>query len=284
MISTTTATKDLEKKEAILQDTLAGYNRVIVAFSGGIDSTLVLKEALNVLGKENVLAVVANSELFTDEEFDKAVALAKDLDATVMGTDLAYLTNDEIANNTAKSWYYQKQMFFNRLEDIRRDKGYDIVLDGTIMDDNDDYRPGLVAKKEAGVVSPLQTADLYKTDVRLLAKKVGLSNWNKVASCSVSSRFPYNTKIDLDSIAEVMNSEKFLRSLGCSNARVRFHGDVARIEVPKDEIQFIFENKDVIDEKLTSFGFKFVSVDLAGFRSGRMNTTLTAEELAVSNG
>ncbi|WP_408068644.1 ATP-dependent sacrificial sulfur transferase LarE [Weissella paramesenteroides] len=273
-----------DEKEVVLQDTLAAYDRVIIAFSGGIDSTLVLKEALNVLGKENVLAVVANSELFTDDEFDKAINLANELDANVIGTQLNYLTNEEIANNTAQTWFYQKQMFFTRLEEIRQEKGFDIVLDGTIMDDNDDYRPGLVAKKEAGVVSPLQTANLYKTDVRSLAKKLGLSNWNKVPSCSVSSRFPYNTKISTQSIEQVMNSEKYLRGLGFTNARVRFHGDVARIEVPKDDIQLIIDNQDAIDDKLKSFGFNFVAVDLAGFQSGRMNSTLSEEELAANNG
>ncbi|HIZ96425.1 MAG TPA: ATP-dependent sacrificial sulfur transferase LarE [Candidatus Ligilactobacillus excrementavium] len=284
MISTTKLSKDLDEKETVLKDTLAGYNRVVVAFSGGIDSTLVLKEALDVLGKENVLAVVANSELFTDDEYNKAIKLGSDMGANVLGTQLQYLENKEIRNNTSKSWYYQKQIFFSRLNEICKEKGFDIVLDGTIMDDNDDYRPGLLAKKQAGVLSPLQTADLYKVDVRSLAKKIGLRNWNKVASCSVSSRFPYNTKIELKSIAQVMNSEKFLRTLGCSNVRVRYHGDVARVEVPENEIQFVIENKDEINEKLESFGFNFVAVDLAGFRSGRMNSTLSKEELAENNG
>ena len=284
MISTTKLSKDRDEKETVLKDTLAGYNRVVVAFSGGIDSTLVLKEALDVLGKENVLAVVANSELFTDDEYNKAIKLGSDMGANVLGTQLQYLENKEIRNNTSKSWYYQKQIFFSRLNEICKEKGFDIVLDGTIMDDNDDYRPGLLAKKQAGVLSPLQTADLYKVDVRSLAKKIGLRNWNKVASCSVSSRFPYNTKIELKSIAQVMNSEKFLRTLGCSNVRVRYHGDVARVEVPENEIQFVIENKDEINEKLESFGFNFVAVDLAGFRSGRMNSTLSKEELAENNG
>ncbi len=284
MISTTKLTKDLSEKETALKGNLAKYNKVVVAFSGGIDSTLVLKEALDVLGNQNVLAVVANSELFTDDEYNKALKLGKDLGANVMGTQLQYLSNQEIANNTAQTWFYQKQLFFSRLNEICQEKGFDVVLDGTIMDDKNDYRPGLVAKREAGAVSPLQAADLYKTDVRSLAKKLGLTNWNKVASCSVSSRFPYNTKIDAQSIAQVMNSEKFLRTLGCSNVRVRYHGDVARIEVPQDEIKFVFENKQEIDQKLKSFGFNFVSVDLAGFSSGRMNTTLSPEELAENNG
>lgn len=268
----------LTEKENKLQAELGQYNNAIVAFSGGIDSTLVLKEALNVLGTENVLAVVANSELFTDEEFNKAVYLAEQLGAKVLGTELNYLSDEHIAQNTPETWYYSKKMFYARLNDIAAEKGFDVVLDGMIMDDLNDFRPGLAARDEALAKSLLQTADFYKTDVRELSKDLGLNNWNKVASCSVSSRFPYNTPLNLENIHQVMASEKFMRELGFPTVRVRWHESIARLEVPNEDIEAVLAQKDEIDHHLKALGFEFVTIDLAGFKSGRMNDSLTEAE------
>ncbi|MCQ2011080.1 ATP-dependent sacrificial sulfur transferase LarE [Sporolactobacillus sp. STSJ-5] len=266
-----------EKKQALV-DQLKKMNRVVVAFSGGIDSTLVLKMALDTLGKDNVLAVVANSELFTNEEFDKAVSLAKDLGAVVKKTELNYLSEEHIKHNTPDSWYYAKKGFYARMNEIAAAEGFEFVLDGMIKDDESDFRPGLRARTEAGARSVLQEAGFYKTDVRALAKVIGLNNWNKVSSCSVSSRFPYGTTLTLEKIDQVMKAEKYIRDLGFPVVRVRYHGEIARVEVPAERLNDFIELNDKVSQTLMDFGFRYVTLDLSGFRSGRMNETLSAEE------
>ncbi|CAJ1224714.1 ATP-dependent sacrificial sulfur transferase LarE [Lactiplantibacillus xiangfangensis] len=269
----------LAEKKATLTSLLKGLKKVTVAFSGGIDSTLVLKMALNVLGKENVVAVVANSELFTDEEFDKAVSLAEELGANVQTTTLDYLSDEHIKQNTPDSWYFAKKMFYDRLNDLATANGSNAVLDGMIKNDENDYRPGLKARTEAGARSLLQEADFFKVDVRALAQELGLTNWNKVASCSVSSRFPYNTTLTHENIAQVMAAEKYLRSLGFPTVRVRFHEDIARIELPEARIGDFLVFNDRVNRQLQSLGFRYVTLDLGGFRSGRMNDTLTKQQV-----
>lgn len=266
---------ELDQKQRKLESIIKQYSRVVVAFSGGIDSTLVLAEALKVLGRDNVLAVVANSELFTNEEYDKAIALAKDLKATVRGVNIDYLSNVHIVANEPETWYFSKKLFYNRMTEIATEGHYDAVLDGMIMDDLSDFRPGLIARNEAGAVSVLEKAGFYKKDVRELAKKLGLNNWNKVASCSISSRFPYYTKLTTERISRVMKSEKFLRDLGFPIVRVRFHNEIARIEVPADRLNDLISQHDRVQDALTSYGFKYVTVDMAGFKSGRMNDDLS---------
>ena len=271
----------LATKKAALMDSLKELKKVTVAFSGGIDSTLVLKMALETLGRDNVTAVVANSELFTDEEFDKAVSLAEELGANVKTTTLDYLSETHIEHNTPDSWYYAKKMFYDRLNDMAAADGSNAVLDGLIKNDEQDYRPGMKARTEAGARSLLQEADFYKVDVRALSQELGLTNWNKVASCSVASRFPYGTTLTHENIAQVMAAESYLRSLGFPTVRVRFHEDIARIELPEARIGDFLVFNDRVNRQLQSLGFRYVTLDLGGFRSGRMNDTLTKKQLAT---
>ncbi|APP13733.1 TIGR00268 family protein (plasmid) [Lactiplantibacillus plantarum subsp. plantarum] len=270
----------IENKEQTLHEFLSHYQSALVAFSGGIDSTVVLKEALNTLGTTNVKAVVVNSELFTNEEFEKAISFAKALGADVITSELDYLSDEHIKNNTPDSWYFAKKMFYSRMNELADNYELDVVLDGMIMDDLKDYRPGLKAKDEAGAVSPLQQANYFKVDVREYAKNHGLTNWNKIPSCSVSSRFPYNTPLTKNLIARVIKSESYLRSLGFPVVRVRSHGNLARIEVPLDRMLDL-ENKALeINEELKKLGFEFVTTDLGGFVSGHMNETLSKKTLS----
>lgn len=268
-------------KNVNLTNALSQYNKVLVAFSGGIDSTVVLDAALKTLGKENVLAVVANSDLFTDEEYTKAMDLAREMGANVMGTTLDYLSNDNIKNNRASSWYWMKKMFYEKLNELKAENGYDVVLDGMIMDDNNDFRPGLRARDEEGAVSVLQQADIYKSDVRDMARAAGLSNWNKVASCSVSSRFAYDTELTVAGIQRVMKAESYLRSLGFATVRVRVQEDLARIEVMADQMNDLVAQMFAINDTLKGLGYTYVTVDLEGFKSGRMNDSLTADVKAA---
>lgn len=268
----------LATKKAALVASLKELKKVTVAFSGGIDSTLVLKMALETLGQSNVTAVVANSELFTDEEFEKAVSLAEELGATVKTTTLDYLSETHIEHNTPDSWYYAKKMFYTRLTEMAQANG-SVVLDGLIKNDENDYRPGMKARTEVGARSLLEEADFYKVDVRALSQELGLTNWNKVASCSVASRFPYGTTLTHENVAQVMAAESYLRGLGFPTVRVRYHDDIARIELPEARIGDFLVFNDRVNRQLQTLGFRYVTLDLGGFRSGRMNDTLTKQQI-----
>jgi len=268
----------LATKKAALMDSLKELKKVTVAFSGGIDSTLVLKMALETLGRDNVTAVVANSELFTDEEFDKAVSLAEELGANVKTTTLDYLSETHIEHNTPDSWYYAKKMFYTRLTEMAQANG-SVVLDGLIKNDENDYRPGMKARTEVGARSLLEEADFYKVDVRALSQELGLTNWNKVASCSIASRFPYGTTLTHENVAQVMAAESYLRGLGFPTVRVRYHDDIARIELPEARIGDFLVFNDRVNRQLQTLGFRYVTLDLGGFRSGRMNDTLTKQQI-----
>ncbi|KRL96812.1 ATP-dependent sacrificial sulfur transferase LarE [Liquorilactobacillus satsumensis] len=270
--------KTLTEKENKLQSVIAGYDRVVVGFSGGIDSTVVLKEALNTLGTQNVLAVVANSELFADEEYQKAVKLANELGAQVQGIQLDYLAEEHVKHNTPESWYYMKKIFYQSLNKVAAQFSATAALDGMIMDDNADFRPGLRARDEEGAVSVLQVAGMYKKEVRELAHKLGLENWNKVASCSVSSRFPYYTELTSTKVQRVIAAEGYLRAQGFATVRVRVHEQIARIEVPATDLAALIAEKAQIAQKLQQLGYEYVTVDLQNFESGRMNKTLSATE------
>lgn len=272
---------NLEAKENNLIKDLASKQRVAIAYSGGIDSTYLLKVAVDELGKDNVLAMVVNSELFLDDEYNKALELAKDLGANAMGVSMSELADERIAANTPESWYYSKQLLYRTIKKAAAEKGFDIVLDGMIMDDNADFRPGMKARTEEGIVSSLQDADLYKGEIRELAKDRGISNWNKVASCSVASRFPYGTKLTAEAVNNVFAGEKWLRNAGFPVVRVRVHSDLVRVEVPEVEFAKLLAKKAEMSEFMKGLGFNYVTLDVDGFKSGRMNDVLKEEKKAT---
>lgn len=266
--------KTLEEKNLHLGEVLANMNRVIVAFSGGVDSALVLKRAQEELG-DDVLAVVVGSELFRVEELEDAVQLAEKMGVKVLKTEIKELNHPKIVENSPDSWYYSKQMLYNHLNELAEELGYNYVLDGMIMDDLADFRPGLRARTEAGARSVLQEVGMYKREVRELANALNVPVWDKPASCSLASRIPYGVALDKVKIAQVNDAELFLVKLGFPQTRVRHHGNVARIEVTPSQIAEMVEKREQIQMKLTALGFTYVSIDLLGYHTGNMNKELS---------
>lgn len=267
----------LQEKNEQLGKILRDMGRVMVAFSGGVDSAVVLKRAQEELG-DDVLAVVVNSELFRDSEFEAAVKLAKDLGVRVHMTEIKELEQPEIVANNPDSWYFSKKLLYTHLNKLAEEMGYPYVLDGMIKDDEEDFRPGLKARTEEGIRSVLQEANFYKTDVRSLAKELNLPVWDKVASCSLASRIPYGTELSAGLIDQVNKAELYLQSLGFEKVRVRYHDNVARIEVAPEKITEVLFKREEIGKQLKVFGFDYVSVDLAGYRTGSMNEVIEQEE------
>ncbi|AID41634.1 ATP-dependent sacrificial sulfur transferase LarE [Staphylococcus xylosus] len=261
-------------KEQKLENILKDMNKVVIAFSGGVDSSLVLKKAVDVLGHANVKAVIVKSELFRHEEFNQAIELANQLNAPIIEAEIEELKDPHIIENTPDSWYYSKCLLYSKLEELRKKYNFNYVLDGMIMDDLDDFRPGLKARTEFNVRSILQEADLYKSEVREISKANGLPVWNKPALCSLASRIPYGETLNFAKVNKVNEAEKYILSLDISNVRVRYHHNIARVEVNDIDIPTVVQYRKQITLRLKELGFDYVTIDLEGYRTGSMNEVI----------
>jgi pyridinium-3,5-biscarboxylic acid mononucleotide sulfurtransferase len=265
--------KKLEKLRTIIRST----EGAVVAFSGGVDSTFLLKVASELLG-DNVIAVTANSETYPKRELEEAKLFAKTQGIRHIVIETLELEIAGFADNPPDRCFYCKHELFSKLTDIAKKNGLKYVFDGSNFDDRNDHRPGMRAAKQLGVVSPLKQAEMTKEDIRELSKELGLSTWNKPSFACLSSRFPYGTKITPDKLVVIGEAEDFIRDLGFQELRVRHHDTIARIEVGKADLGRIVAFADQITDKLKSLGFLYVTLELSGYKTGSMNYTLAEVE------
>jgi uncharacterized protein len=265
---------DRTEKLHSLREIIDGMGKVVLAFSGGVDSTFLLKVALESLGTENVLAVTGQSPTYPAWEFAEARELARTLGARQLIIATEELNQDNFAANPPERCYFCKQELFTRLGQIAAKERAQYILDGTNLDDLGDFRPGRKAARELGIRSPLLEAGLTKDDIRFFSRQMGLSTWDKPACACLSSRFPYGTRITPDKLSQVERGEDYLRTLGFRQFRLRHHGDVVRIEIEKEEFPRLLDQAQEVAHQLKALGFVYVTLDLEGYRTGSMNETL----------
>ncbi|CCC57653.1 ATP-dependent sacrificial sulfur transferase LarE [Caloramator australicus] len=265
----------LDQKLEKLHNILKNLRSVAVAYSGGVDSTFLLKVASDVL-KDKVIAVTATSSTYPERELNEAKKYANEFGVKHIIIVSEELEIEGFSKNPIDRCYYCKKELFTKIYKVANENGIEYVVDGSNYDDLGDYRPGMIAAKELKVISPLKEAQLTKQDIRELSKKYDLPTWNKPAFACLSSRFPYGHEITEGKLKMVERAEELLLSLGFRQVRVRHHGDIARIEVAKEEREKFFNLKtlDLIGEKLKEIGFTYVTMDLLGYRTGSMNETI----------
>ncbi|MEO0515262.1 MAG: ATP-dependent sacrificial sulfur transferase LarE [Planctomycetota bacterium] len=250
---------------------------IMTAFSGGIDSTLVAAAARRVLGRDAAPAAVGDSRSLPRRELEQVRQLAEQLDLLLIEVQPGEQLDPDYQKNAADRCYFCKTHLYDTLQQTARQRGIATIANGTNLDDQGDHRPGLRAADEAAVISPLVEAELTKQDVRDVARMLGLPNWDKPAAACLASRLPYGTPVTAERLERVEEAENALADLGFTGFRVRHHEEVARLEIPLDQLDRVMaaDMRQRVVEALKAVGYVYVSLDLEGFRSGSGNVTLT---------
>ena len=274
----------LQEKQQLLLDELRTFARVIIAYSGGVDSAFLLRASLEAVGPENVLAVIGVSPSYPSREYTEAISLAETLGAQYRVIHTEEIQDARYAANPNNRCYYCKHDLFTRIIQLAEEEGYTAVLDGNNADDIGDWRPGQQAARELGVRSPLIEVGMTKADIRDLSRVYGLPTWNKPASACLASRIPYGTRITPETLQTVEQAENALRDLRFAQVRVRHHDTVARIEVAPDEIARLIDPqlRETVVQQLRALGYQFITLDLQGYRMGSFNEALSSEERSKS--
>lgn len=273
----------LHTKYENLKQNLRALGSVAVGFSSGVDSTFLLRTAVDVLGKENVIAVTAVSCSFPKRERDEAAEFCRQNGIRHLMVESEELEIDGFRQNPKNRCYLCKRELFEKILKIAEENQIAYVAEGSNMDDNGDYRPGLIAIKELGIQSPLRKAELYKSEIRELSKELGLPTWEKQSFACLASRFVYGETINEEKLGMVDRAEQLLVDLGFHQLRVRIHGTIARIEIMPEEFPLLMREdiRKTVYDRLKEFGFSYVTMDLMGYRTGSMNETLDEKEKKI---
>lgn len=272
----TVVSAELEKKYEKLKDIIEDMGKLVIAFSGGVDSTFLLKVASDVLGPEKVLAVTSRSETYPKKQLEEAKELAKSIGVKHIITYTSELENERFAQNDKLRCYYCKHELFSEVIRIAKEQAFKYVADGSNYDDHiHDYRPGLKAARELKVTSPLKEGEFTKDDIRVISKKLGLPTWEKASFACLSSRFPYGDEIKIENLTMVDLAEEFLQKYDFQQLRVRHHDDnTARIEILPEDMSLFLKDREEIVERLKEIGYIYVTMDIEGYRTGSMNEVL----------
>jgi pyridinium-3,5-biscarboxylic acid mononucleotide sulfurtransferase len=264
-----------QEKFEKLQKTIKKLKRVAIAYSGGVDSTFLIKIAYDVLG-ENAFAVTAVSPTYTKQELIQAQHSAQKIGIHHIIIKTKETESKHFIKNPTNRCYFCKKELFTKIQKLAQENDIKHILDGSNIDDNLDYRPGQKALREMHILSPLRDVGLTKQEIRDLLKKTGLKGWNTPANACLASRFPYGVQITKQRLKQVEQAESYLTKIGIKNVRVRYHYEIARIEVEKKEFKKIITNAEKITKRFKQLGFKYITLDIQGYRMGSLNEVFSS--------